>query len=267
MTNDATKLEMFGRTMKVMVPSGRVFTIREQNGNDDDVLSNPITMNDLTNIDNFLTGILITEEVEGKETAVTLKTVTELPNNDRYFLLIQSRVFSLGNNLVFTFDWGADNGGKVTYTEDLSKYLHDYTKPFPVKGDSDYFEYKIPPYPANSDIHSKFYFEVTSGKKFRFGLMTRQGEKWMMKLPAEELTRNSELRARNLEYLSGEGDAWVKVENFAMFSKRDLIEIKKAVTEVDPTYQFITEVENPKTGQIINHPMMTSSDFFFPVEI
>lgn len=265
MNTDSTQLQVFGKTMKTMLPSGRVFTIREQNGNDDDVLSNPMTKSDLTNIDNFLNGICITETVDNVEVAVTLKTITELPNNDRYHLLIQSRVFSLGNIMTFTFDWG-EEGGNITYEEDLKQYLHDYSKVYPNKGDEGYFEYKIPPYPANANIDSRYEFTITGGKKFRFGLMTRQGEKLAINLPHEQLTKNLELKLRNLEYYD-ESQGFVKVENFSQFTSRDMQQIKKCVLEIDPTYLFVTTLKNPKTNETIKYPLMNSTDFFFPVEI
>jgi hypothetical protein len=87
-----------------------------------------------------------------------------------------------------------------------------------------------------------------------------------MALPNDLITRNTELRARGIELKTADGN-WVKIENFNMFTKKEMIEIKKAVHEVDPPYSFTTQIENPKTGQILNYPIMAGQDFFYPVEI
>lgn len=264
MNNESVEFLAFGRTIKTMTPCGRVFTMREQNGNDDDILSNPVTSKDLTNIDNFLTAILVSENVGGKEIPVTFESVSVLPNNTRYYLLVQSRVHSIGNIIKFEYDFGDD--GKYDYEEDLSQYLHDYTMDFPVKGEEGYFPYKIPPYPANSTNDSKFTHTTTGGKIIRFGLMTRAGEKYALGLSPDERTANSDLKARGLEMKTEDG-SWIKVENFHVFSKRDMVEISQAVKEIDPTYQFVSEISNPKTGQIIKYPLIYSTSFFYPEEV
>ena len=41
---------IFGNQMTFTLPSGKVVTIREQNGADDDVLSNPMHAKDMINI-------------------------------------------------------------------------------------------------------------------------------------------------------------------------------------------------------------------------
>lgn len=253
----------FGRTLEFMTPSGRVFTIREQNGNDDDVLSNPVTGSDLTNIDNFLTGIMLNEKVGDKTIPVTFDMVVKLPNNDRYFILIQSRIHSIGP--IIKFEYAFDESGSYNYEEDLSQYLHDYNKPFPEPGESDYFPYKIPPYPANATGESKYEVITKSGKVIRFGIMTRQGEKILLALTDEQRTRNSELKARHFEMQNETG--WVKVDNFSVFSKMDMVEINKAVREVDPIYQFVSEIRNPSTGQSVLYNLITSTNFFYPVEV
>lgn len=266
MKKQQQSIEVFGRTLMVMTPSGRVFTMREQNGNDDDIISNPITGRDLTNVDNFLTGILISEHVGKEVKQVLLSDVQNFPIKDRFYLLIKSRIFSIGKDMKFTFDWGKDNGGVLNYEEDLEVFIHDYSKPFPQPGDKDYHPNKIPPYPANTDHTSKFEFTTKSGKRLRFGVLTRQGEKYLLTLQPEQMTKNVEFKSRDLQLKTETGE-WTTVENFAMFTKQDMSEIRKAVEEVDPTYEFSTFLENPKTGGGINYPLMSSNDFFYPVEI
>jgi len=263
MKNENLEFLAFGRTLKTMTPSGRIFTIREQNGDDDDILSNTSTANDLSNIDNFLNAIVVSETIGDKECNINFSTITSLPNNDRYHLLIASRIHTLGPIMKFQYEF--EPGVPIDFEEDLSQYLHDYTTPFPEPGEPGYSKYKIPPYPANSDHTSTFSFTTKSGKTVSFGLMTRIGEKYVLSLPNDQQSRNTELKARNLQLLVD--GVLTKVENFSIFSKMDMIEIHKAVQEIDPTYNFVSDIQNPKTKAIINFPIMFSPSFFFPVEV
>lgn len=52
-----------------------------------------------------------------------------------------------------------------------------------------------------------------------------------------------------------------KVENFSLFSVRDMAEIRKAVFTYDPVFSGNTEVENPTTGEKAEYPVMLSSSF------
>lgn len=255
-----------GKTMQTLTPSGRVFKIREQNGNDDDILSNPSAMEDLSNIDNFLVSIIINEMdvVSGKTKLVTLEDVINLLNQDRYHLLITSRIFSLGPIMKFTYAFNEND--EFNYEEDLSQYVHDYSKEFPNKGDEGYFKFKIPPYPADTNANLRIEVPLRSGKKVRFGFLTRRTEKYILALPADQRTKNAELKARQLEYQM-ENTEWIKVENFSLFSKMDMVEIQAAVKEVDQPYTFITELEHPRTKEVVFYPLMYSSSFFFPVEV
>lgn len=48
-----------GRKLEFTVPSGYKYTIREQNGADDDILSNPVEAATLKNISRFIAAIVI----------------------------------------------------------------------------------------------------------------------------------------------------------------------------------------------------------------
>lgn len=256
-----------GKTATTMCPSGRVFLIREQNGNDDDLLSNPVAKKDLSNYDNFLLAVCLKEMVEGKEKPVTMETVNNLLSNDRTHLLFFSRIHTLGNEMKFTFDWGTDPeaGGKFPYSEDLSQYLHDYSKDIPKEGEEGYFKYKIPPYPENAYTPKEI--STTSGKRLRFNLYDRNSEKYTLKLEPQEMTTNAQLKAMNLS-LYGEDNAWQKIENFTMFTKKEMIEIHKLVTDISNTqYMPMTEITHPKTKEVIEYPILASQDFFFPTEV
>ena len=53
------KEELIGYNVTFTAPSGYEYTIREQNGADDDILSNPSEASTLINISRFIAGIVI----------------------------------------------------------------------------------------------------------------------------------------------------------------------------------------------------------------
>ena len=53
-----------------------------------------------------------------------------------------------------------------------------------------------------------------------------------------------------------------------MFSKSEMIEIHKKVSELDTTQMLqISEITHPYTGHIVEFPVLASVDFFFPQEV
>lgn len=256
---------VYGKKLTFKIPSGYEVTIREQNGNDDDILSNQATAKDLTNLNIFIASLVVNTNlpfaVGGK---LTSELVKKMVIRDKYFILIQSRIHSIGKDLKITYDWGKDEGGKLEYIEDLTRYIWDYNKQFPEEGEEHYDEERIEPY-IIPNVYEKQEITLTSGKHLRFKLMDGFSETELMKLPLDQMTRNAELRARALELKTGAD--WVKVENFSMFSKKDMSELNKLVKLADPTFSAVTDIKNPQTGETLKFPIMGTLDFFYPEEI
>ena len=105
------------RTLKFVTPSGHLVSIREQNGADDDILSNPVEASNLMNLSRFISAIVVEADYyeNGK---LTVEQAHNLPVLDRYAILFNSRIFSLGEILDFDYDW-KENGGKASYEQDL----------------------------------------------------------------------------------------------------------------------------------------------------
>jgi len=257
----------WGKTKQILVPSGRRFILREQNGDDDDILSNPSTGADGSNIDYYIAGIVVKEIINDKEVTFSLEQAKSLLKKDMIAIIFESRIHNLGNILKFKFDFGDDpvvGKGIIGYEEELSQYLHDYTKPFPLtEEDEGYFKFKIPPYPESA--YGKFEMTTDSGKRVRINLMNREGMKFILGTKDEETTKNTELKARNLELFTENN--WLKVENFSPFSPRDMVNIIAWVKEIDPDYNAITEIAHPVTKYKLNYTLTNSTDFFYPVEI
>ena len=255
--------EIHGNILTLIGPSGHTFIIREQNGEDDDILSNAKWVEDGSSSNQFLSNIVIhTSFTENGK--LNISDALELKLSDKYFILVASRIFSIGQILKFSYEW--PDGIVQEYQEDLGLYIWDkyHTKdcPFPESGDPDYFKYRIPPH--NGGISPNKEIKLESGKTIRYHYVTGQGERFLMKLPLEAQSVNAELKARKLELKAESG--WIPVTNFKTFSTMDMMEIRKEVNDNDANLSLFTELEHPETGVIMSYPIMGSNDFFYPLE-
>lgn len=250
-----------GRTFQLTAPSGFSYEVREQNGEDDDIISNPSDAKDLTNIARFIQGIVVKTDRYNRKP--TLEEVISWPVNDRYAILVSSRKFSLGESVDFTYDWGKENGGKKEYEQELDDFLFDYASE-PTEEELDSKPYAIPFYPLQG-IEVDIDITLSSGKVLKFDLLTGKGESYLLNLPMESKTKNQELIARNLRLLIG--DKYEAVTNFRLFTSRDMVEIRKEVAKVDPVFTGTMEVENPSHNMKVYSNIIGLPGFFFPGEI
>src|SRR5690606_9659365 len=109
--------------------------------------------------------------------------------------------------------------------------------------------------------YEKLDITLGSGKQLRFKPLNGYSEKELLKLGNEQ-TYNSELKARGVEQKVN--NEWIKVENFMAFTKKDMAELHHEVTMNDPSLQGLVELGNPKTGTIVNYPVIASTNFFYP---
>lgn len=255
----------YGETEYVVLPSGYNVTIREQNGADDDILSNQSLSKDLSNLNLFIAGLVVKTNLPfAKGERLDSKTVLKMSLRDKYYLIFRSRIFNIGNEISWEYDWGKDNGGKANYKEDLNNYIWDFAKEFPEPESSEYKETLVEPH--LKDPYIPLEFTLRSGKKLRCTALNGESEQYLLKLRMDQQTRNTELKARFLE-IDIDGN-WMKVENFSMFSKREMVELHQIVTLVDPNVDVSTELVNPKDETInIQFPIIGAPDFFFPGEI
>lgn len=255
--------EIYGDLLTLITPSGYEVTIRQQTGEDDDILSNAKGVMDGTSSNRFIKEIVIdTDFTDNRK--LSLDDARELKLCDKYFIMVASRIFSIGQTVKFSYKW-PDNL-EVDYEEDLGLLIWEYgnpNKPFPEKGSPEYNEYRIPPHKFGKDKNREFMLK--SGKLIRYTFMNGNGERWLMKLTSDQQSINAELLARNIQInLNGQ---WVNVQNFKTFNPYDMMEIRKEVIENDMTVNLISELEHPITHQKIEFPIVGTQDFFYPREI
>ena len=244
-----------------IAPSGSKYTIREQNGNDDDIISNAVEAGSLMNISRFIAAIVEETDVMGTPRRITAGEAHNLPSLDRYCVLIQSRIFSYGEELEFTEDWG--EGGLVEYTQDLNNFLFNYGEE-PTEEELSTKPFAIPYYP-NGMAFKDIEFTTRSGKELMIDNMTGAAEAFVINLPLEKATKNSTIIARNLRLLVD--GKYEKVKNFSLFSPKDMQDIRTHISENDPSFEGFTELKYPNSNETKKRYILSIDSFFYPGEI
>lgn len=252
------------RTFQFIAPSGYSYTIREENGEDEEILSNPANAKGLMNITHFISAIVVATDYT-KSGKLTVNDTLNIPLLDRYAILFQSRIFSLGSEVDFTYKWPGD-ATPTYYSQDLNEMLLDYSD---IKEEElNEKPNAIPFYPDREkcrQINFKGYeYNLKSGKVIKFDLMDGNAERAMITLPADKQTRNSDLLARNLHLLVE--DRWERVESFRLFTIPEMAEIREIVSTIDPIFQGTTDISNPRTGEEAKYSIIGAPRFFFLTE-
>lgn len=253
--------KVHGKITSFTVPTGDIITIREQNGDDDDIISNSITANDGSSFNHFVTGIVVNSKRYGG--LMSYKQVEKMPLRDKYCIIIQSRIFSLGSSIEFKFNWGTDMLSDIhSYEEDLKDFIWDYSKAMPETDSDEYIEERIAPYRSNA---SYMELELSSGKVIRLDYLNGVGEKYILELEDRDRTVNTPLKARSMSMLQLDG-TYIKVESFKLFSSRDMMEIRTLVSKEDKEVTVLSELHHPHELEKIDYiSIMMVPDFFFPV--
>lgn len=248
-----------GRKLTFTGPSGYSYTIREQNGADDDILSNPEEAKTLMNLARFVAGIIIETDADKSKKLTTAKAY-ELPILDIYTIILKSRIHSIGENLDFNYDWG--NGQKLEYSQDLRDFLF---KDYSLVPEEEELDQKTNAIPYYIKVEDEIVITTTSGKELSFRLNTLKSESYKINLPLSRQTKNQDLIARNLSLkLDGK---FQPIKDFSFLSKKDLAEIRSQVNKYDPVFTGNTTITNTATGDVATVSIFGIDDFFFPGEI
>lgn len=254
-----------GKLHTFIAPTGYEYTIREQNGGDDDVISNASEARNLTNLSRFIAGIVV--KTDSTSTGkLTVEQAHTMPALDKYCILIQSRIHSLGNIVEFSHDWEMEFGGICNYEQDLKEYLlSSYSDEGVSSEEAIRKPNAIPFYPMGKN-NKNISIRVDSGKELVFDLMNTEGEAMVLNLPLDKQTKNKDLEARNIRLVEGDKD--VKITNWSFFTASEMREIRKKVLSIDPVFRGLLTIENPiHPGMKKDLSIMGITDFFFPGEI
>lgn len=233
------------------LPDGRMVTIRERNGEDEDILSKVKNNEDGTAFDKYLYNII--EDLDGNGKA-TRAQIGSLKNRSKYYILYKSRIQSLGDTVEFEHTF--ENGDKVSFEEDLKIFDFDWEKQ-PLEERE---EYQIEPYKEKGD---SFSFTLSSGVTCKMDYLTSDMEASTLARDISQLSINEKLRIRNFRIADKGGD-FFQVENFKMFPSRVMQEIRKYLKEYDSEFTLMTTLKHPSKPIREEVSLFMYPDFFFP---
>jgi len=254
-------------TKKFIVPSGAEVTIREQNGEDDSILSNVGLAKKGEHIHTFIQGLIQEHSEFGKRP--TLKEVSGFRIADRIVILLQSRMFSLGSEFKFLYQWQeGDKVNKTTYVENLERYLLDYGKKDWEEGELEKIANEDPYVILPCKLPGKdisFESPIT-GNQYVMDYLTGTNEKELTEIGEDNMNINVMLTIRNLKIIKEDGVT--PITNFSMFTAKEMAFLRKQVTVYDPAINPVTEVVHPTNKSVVEFlPIMDIPDFFYPAEI
>ena len=247
-------------TTKFKTPSLFEVTIREQDGNDDEIISKMKNATDGSAVNKFVASIIIDSSLNPGH-RLTHNDILKWKNKDKYYVLFKSRIFSLGAELIYKYKCTKENCGKEsTYEEDLSRYDRDFNKPD--KDTDTGFIGQVTAYPNGEQTQAEL--QLSSGKKIRYKYLNGLSEKKLLEMNKEEISKNTELVVRDIEWHFEE--KWQKLSNFKVFTAREMGEIRKHIKENDLPFDAISECTCPFCHNTDRISLMAQPDFFFPAE-
>jgi len=252
----------------LVLPSGLKVSVRETNGEDDEVISRLAKLEDGTSLSEYLTGV-IQAGPDGRR--MSLEEVGQLKLRDRQFILLVVRILSLGKTLKFKHECQspscirkreAGTYQEFIWEDDLTQFIQDLSKPVEV-GKNGINRHCVEPYPdGNQQI---FEFILSDNEtKIKFKALTGDLEN---KGPTseEDLNQNSPLYQRELEIF--DDGKYVRPSTFRGIPSRKMAEIRNIITKHDGYWQPITEIKCPHCKTIKKANVLSITDFFFPGEI
>ena len=242
------------RTLDVVAPDGITYTLREQNGNDDDVLSTLGDARNNTSLDKFLSGVIVgPKKLSWEEIHKTMGSAT------KYYLVMRSRIFTHGS--IVTFKHKFEDGTIQEFEEDLTIFDRDLSKE-PKEDEVENPEIdRIQRYP---EIPFRLTQALVIGeKKIRYQLMTSEVEAVTMGIPRENISKNDELRARKLTQLIDTRE--LVIQNFRDFSASDMKAIWAHIRENDINFSLVTKVQTKDKKSTEYTSLLTVPEFFFPL--
>jgi len=239
------------RDLSFTGPDGVLYTIREQNGNDDDVLSTLGDAQQNKSIDKFLAGIII-----GPKRFNWEEIHTNMGIATKYYIVLKSRMFTHGSQMIFKHTFR--DGQVVEFEEDLSLYDRDLSQDIVVEDIPGITAIKK--YPNGGSILRSL---TIGDKKLTYKLQTSKAEAYMMGIPKEQVSKNDELRARELTLVKDGRE--IKIENFRDFSASEMREIWKDIRSNDVDFALLTKLQTPDKKVTEYVSLLTIPEFFFPV--
>jgi len=250
-------LNPLSNTLTFKTPSGFDVTIREQNGEDDEIISKMKNSTDGSAVNKFLANIITSHN----GTKVTHEGIILWKNKDKYYTLLKSRIFSLGGTITYKHQCvNLECQKESTFEENLNLYDRDFSKPLE-ESEID-FQYQVTPYVNGEKLEEEL--TLSSGKKIKYKYLNGESEKQLLAANKDEISKNTELLVRGIQWFHEE--KWQLLLNFRSLSSKDMREIRENIKKFDLPFDAVSEVKCPFCQNRDKISLMAQADFFFPLE-
>lgn len=252
-----------GTSQDIMLPDGRIVTVRETDGDDDDLLSRLGDVLTGENIFHLLASITLNDQLLGRRP--TIEDIKAWPSNNKLYLVFKQRLMNHGNVLKFHHTCQADS---------CSDYINSVAREY--NDDLEQFDGDL----ANEEWESKNLFAIrkykkgatesvefktASGKELRFKILTSILEKKGLETNEDNTSRNTKLVVRELEIKVKE--KWLRVHKFNIFSSKEASEVRAKVIEYDNPFEPVIKFKCVNCKQPYQLPLFSIPTFYFPEDM
>lgn len=262
-----------GQNFELVLPSGAIAIIREHSAADDDILSTnqkgkSSAENFLHNLNRYVAEILQNKpyDPESKQKP-TLKDVENLRLKDKHYIIFKSRILSIGENLDLNYTCpSATCGAKDEFEIDLTQYDRDLSLSHEELADMvDDDKLCITPYKVGYQ-EKTFEVNLSSGRTVVLEYLNGNGENYVLaQSKNNNLKASSDIISRRPK-IEIDGSLQ-EIKNVNIFSKRDKVEITKAIKKLDDQFPMSILVTCEGCGRQEFIPLIAIQDFFFPEEM
>lgn len=257
---------MFNEAPRLVItmPSGFKASVRETNGDDEDIVSKLRDNKEGNALYKYLANIILVDDKP-----VSLEEIIKWKVRDIYYGIMKTRMFTHGNQVVFehTFEGGTEK----TFIEDLGFYDWDLgseemdekgkLKKWPPQlGEPGYDERIIQPYRYPGDWVET---ETSTKKKYRFKYLTGELELKTQGMMMDDLAINDKLRLREFQLYMVTGN-WQSIERFNILTSKEMAEIRTTLERVDPEFNLMCRLPHPDGGRAEELTLLGKTGFFFP---
>lgn len=243
-----------GEEHEVHLPSGKIVTIRESNGEDDGILSRVKDASDNANLLNYLSSIII-QDHDTKEKP-SAGDILDWLSNDKLYLLFKQRIINIGSEFVLVNTCANDKcKEKTQYIEDLSEMDGDLSqKDYTPKGNQIY-KYA-------TGKKKTIEFTTSRNNAFQFDLMTGVLEKKNLDVRDDDRDINAILTARNIRFFSG--GKWIPLFEFRRFPSKEMNELRGYIMKNDKLFEPRVNFACPKCQTPYSAILFNVPVFFYP---
>lgn len=233
--------------LTVLLPDQTQVVIRENNGNDEEIISRASTSKNLTNIPEYLSEIIV--EADGEAKKVSKEEIMRWPISKKYYLLLMARIHSIGPELRFNYTYRGEKKPRVI-VEDLRNFTLGSENEQAVK-------------PIARELQRGF--SLSTGKQVKYTYLNTYGEQFAMEYEKDKISMATlPIRQRGLQCLMD--SEWREITRFDIFNSREMSEIRSDINTHDKG--FFPSIQIPSPGnpkEIVDElPLFLLDAFFYP---